>query len=112
MNAAIWFLLAAFGSWVFVTGWFFAVTHARVLRDAEIEFSWMVTVPFYVFLAVGAAFDVLFNWIWGTIIFRELPKEGFFTSRVKRHVKESSGYRQRKALEWKERINKIQPDHI
>lgn len=110
-------------AYVYLVGWFFAYTHARVLQKRDEKFSvWWVEYPLYVFLAAGALCDILFNWIYGTIAFRELPKEFFFTSRIKRwsryaetdrRVKTKS--RQKKydiALDWKQRINRIEPGHI
>ena len=37
-------------------------------------------------LVLGVVSDVLFNWIVGSIIFREFPREFLFTQRVKRHA--------------------------
>jgi len=109
--------------YVYLVGWFFAYTHARVLKSRDTVFSkWWVVYPLYVFLAVGAGIDILFNVIYGTGAFRELPKEIFFTSRIKRWSKYAereqrkvSKLTQRKfdtALRWKTRINKIEPGHI
>ena len=38
--------------------------------------------------------DILFNWITGTILFLEIPREALFTSRVSRHLK-SDGWRKK-----------------
>lgn len=48
-------------------------------------------------LVVGLALDVVFNVIYGTIVFRELPRELLFTSRCQRHLKKSSGRKLRVA---------------
>ena len=103
------FVLFALATYVITVGWFLALAKASELKAAGVVFdNWLVRYPAYVFLAVGAVFDVLFNAVWGTIIFRELPQEFFFTARVKRHVKDGN----EKALEWKDRINKISANHI
>ena len=110
-------------AYVYLVGWFFAYTHARVLQKRDERFSvWWVEYPLYMFLAGGALCDIAFNWIYGTIAFRELPREFFFTSRIKRwsrYAEEDSSRgtkaRQRKydkALDWKQRINRIEPGHI
>ena len=116
--AAILFTYATF------VGWFFAYAYARKLQHNGVDFHkhWVVY-PMYIFLAFGALLDILFNWTVGSLIFLEFPREFFFTSRVKRWVKEADRrdaleakrldlYRYDQALEWKVRINKVEPDHI
>ena len=41
----------------------------------------------YPLLIVGFILDVLFNWVFGTVMFLELPKNGVFTSHLNRHYK-------------------------
>ena len=41
-------------------------------------------------LILGYLLDVLFNWVFGTVLFLELPKSGVFTSRLKRHYKKQN----------------------
>lgn len=99
----------ALATYIITVGWFLALAKAQELKDSGVEFdNWLVRYPAYLFLAGGAVFDVLFNVIYGSLIFRELPREFFFTARVKRHVKNYHP----KAMAWKERINKISPGHI
>jgi hypothetical protein len=45
-------------------------------------------------------------------MFRELPHEMLFTSRVKRHARESTGWRHEKALKWMAFLNVVDPGHI
>jgi hypothetical protein len=40
----------------------------------------------YPMLAIGLVADVLFNFLWGTILFLELPRELLMTARLKRHL--------------------------
>lgn len=94
--------------WIELTGGFFAYTHMRVLHGNGVRFPWYITYPAYTFLVQFAILDILFNATWGTIIFREIPKELFFTSRVKRHYKKGSAT----ANQWRDIINKIDPGHI
>lgn len=100
--------------WWGVTGWFFALAHGAQLRDEGVEFGWIIKGGIYPFLATGVLFDVLFNLTWGSVIFRELPREFLFTQRVKRHLREKyhSSRRGRIAREWQIRLNKVMPDHI
>jgi len=114
--------IALFCAYIYLVGWFFAYTHARVLKERDTVFSkWWVVYPLYVFLSVGALCDIAFNWIYGTLTFREFPKEFFFTSRIKRWSRyaetrrrytSSTARKYETALKWKERINKIEPGHI
>jgi hypothetical protein len=95
-----------------VVGWFFAYAHAKHLKHEGIEHGTLITVGIMLYLGAGVVFDVLFNLTWGSIIFREVPKEFLFTARVQRHV--SSQYtRQRKiARKWAERLNRVDPGHV
>lgn len=97
--------------WVMVTGWFFAVTHAWRLEREDVEFGPMVNVPLYIYGYVGLIWDVLFNATWGTVIFRELPRELLFTDRVQRHI-EGTGRDQMTAWRWANRLNKLDPGHV
>ena len=96
--------------WVGVTGWFFALSRAIMLRDAEQDdlLDWRIKVPIYVYLAIGVVFDVLFNWTFGTLIFRELPREFLFTSRVQRHADDDNP----RADYWVRVLNIIEPGHV
>ena len=69
----------------------------------ELALAWIVTI-FFVLL------DFVYNTIVGTAMFRELPREGLFTARLKRHRKESSGWRLNLA-NWicEELLNKYDP---
>lgn len=53
--------------------------------------------------------DVIFNFIWGSLIFREVPKEWLFTKRVSRHLRTGN---KKVALTWANRLNKIDPGHV
>ncbi|MGI9250209.1 MAG: hypothetical protein ACR2PR_03300 [Pseudohongiellaceae bacterium] len=72
------------------------------------DFGYCVGTLTIMALLVGVISDVLFNWIFGTIIFREFPREFLFTSRVKRHAEK----RTQLGHIWKERLNKIMPGHV
>ena len=53
--------------------------------------------------------DVIFNVTWGTIIFRELPREWLFTQRVQRHMHDTDNHVVRL---WARRLNFIEPGHV
>ena len=83
------------------------------------DFGWVIGGLVIAFSLWGAIADVVFNWVVGTIWFRELPREFFFTQRVKRWSQRAEGssrtidpYRERLGLELKHRLNKIMPGHV
>lgn len=107
-EAVKWLLII----WVSVTGWYFAVSNAQRLMREGVEFSLMVRIPLYIYGYTGLIWNLLWNWTWGTIIFREIPRELFFTDRVQRLVS-SDDYRKRTvAVKWAERLNKVDPGHV
>jgi len=102
-------------SWLILGGIFFAYPTVRRLKDQKDEFGWIVKVPIYLWILLGALSDVVFNVTWGSIIFRELPHEFFFTDRLKRHWYEDNtdNNKQRdRAVPWVRRVNLIDPGHV
>lgn len=93
---------------VIVVGWFFAFAKSKELKDRGVKLGSIVTIPLNTFLAVGYGMDVLFNATWGSVIFREFPKEWTFSQRVRRQYKAGNHV----ATTWRERINKILPGHV
>lgn len=97
---------------LFVAVWLFtAGIHAKQMNDKGLLdgfFKWIYAPLVMVVILV----DVVFNVIWGSIIYKETPKEFLFTTRTKRHLKESKGKRLASALVWKRRLNAIDPNHI
>lgn len=83
LTAALWLL-------------FLAVMALKTARDnGKLP---KVVLPFaYIILYVGLLVDFAVNITVATVLFLELPKEGTVTSRVSRHLKESSGWRQKLA---------------
>lgn len=100
--------------WILVVWGFVAISHAKALRDSGHEFSKWSKLPLYLLLVIFGITDVLFNITFGTWIFRELPREGFFTDRVKRHIKMADfGSRElSKAKYWKKILNAYDPGHV
>ncbi len=56
--------------------------------------------------------DVVFNAVWGTLIFREPPHEWLFTTRVKYHIKHPVTRKYESARIWADRLNWIDPGHV
>lgn len=65
----------------------------------------------YPLLVIGLITDMIYNIVVGSILFVEPPKELLFTSRLKRHINESTGWKQKLAL-WfcKNFLNPFDPD--
>lgn len=105
-------------SWLILGGIFFAYPTVQRLKDQRDEFGWIVKVPIYLWIFFGALSDVIFNATWGTIIFRELPREWLFTDRLKRHwypsdIKFMDSKKQKdRAAPWVRRVNLIDPGHV
>lgn len=114
METFLWTVVVVVGTWWGVTGWFFALAKAAEIRDEGYadDLGQFIKWGIYPYLAIGVLLDVLFNVIYGSWIFREIPKEFLFTNRVKRHVKESKGSRLDTANRWKKKMNIIMPGHV
>lgn len=63
------------------------------------------------FFIIGLVMDVLFNWIIGTLYFRELPRELLFTDRCKRHMKGSGAQLRRATLVCAYLLNPFDSGH-
>jgi len=105
-----------------VATWFFMVSR---LSNMNYDKSWrgvvqlakelglVVAVPLLPSLVIGYVADVLFNATYGTVAFRELPKETTFTARVKRNSRlPDSDHKLKMGLIWKGRLNRIMPGHV
>jgi hypothetical protein len=104
-------ILAAAALW-FGVHWFYIVAMAakEKLRSGQMKsLYWKVMLfPAAVF---GVLLDVAFNVTFGVILFRELPQELLFSSRVQRHYKTPGG-RGRMAEWWALRLNEVDAAHI
>ena len=76
--------------------WFFylAAMHLKHNKENINPVSKIFGYPWILFAYV---LDVLFNWIVGTILFVEFPKELLFTTRVSRHIK-GNGWQSKVAI--------------
>jgi hypothetical protein len=72
--------------------WYAAVMNIKRVRDMG-KLTWMGYVLGYPTLFIGLFLDLLVNWFVMTIILLEIPREFTVTSRLKRHHKESKGWR-------------------
>jgi hypothetical protein len=93
-----------------ITGFVFVFSVKRVL-DSGVWCPWWIKLVARIWLVVGLFSDVAFNWLWGTIIFREFPQELVFTARVKRHAL-ATGWRGERARRWAAFLNAVDPGHV
>lgn len=77
-------------TWLFYVAFMHIKEHQEQNKEA-LGYLWYGVAPFF---AVALVFDIIFNFVWGTIIFLEPPKELLFTARCSRHIK-GAGRRQR-----------------
>jgi hypothetical protein len=72
--------------------WYAAVMNIKRVRDMG-KLTTLGKVFGYPTLVIGLILDLLVNWFVMSIILLEVPRELTVTSRLKRHHKESTGYR-------------------
>jgi len=112
MITVAWFLVTvALASFAVETAFMQLASAKRVLA-AGVPMPLDIRLVSYFWLVVGYPADVAFNLTRGTWIFRELPRELLFTSRVKRHYRNSSGRRLDQAILWARILNAIMPEHV
>lgn len=101
--------LTAAGVWFGACWSFVAVMHAKVVIErGGLSLFWKVNIaPLAV---LGLLLDAAFNVTFGTVLFRELPRELLFSARVQRHWRADKG--DRMAAFWARQLNAIDPDHV
>lgn len=71
-----------YGTFLFYVAFMNIKEHRAKIKD-KIGIIWHGLWPVFILALIS---DVLFNWIIGTIYYRELPKEFLFTARCARHL--------------------------
>lgn len=84
----LWAVLACYGLWVF----YLAVMGLKRARDTVGLSVWAARFGYPV-LFVGLLLDVTVNWFVVTLLLLEWPQEATVTARLKRHNRESTGWR-------------------
>lgn len=110
-----WLLISILAATFVVITAFMQVSSAKRAIEMGVKLPLEVRAVSYFWLAVGIVADVAYNLTRGTIIFRELPRELLFTSRVKRHCRDSaskSAWRYKKACDWRDFLNAVDPWHV
>jgi hypothetical protein len=117
--------------WLVLGGIFPAYpTIQRLKHEGKLkELGWILLVPMGLVFFIGVLADIIFNAIWGTIIFRELPKLSvkwvyvwkiklplpdfeLFTDRLKRHWRGDDEKQKERAASYVHRVNLIDPGHV
>lgn len=106
-----WLLAIPLAPFCVVTAFVFCFTVQRLLDTAP-WCPWWIKGIAVVWYPIGFVADAVFNWTWGSVIFRERPRFMVFTNRIQHHVDHSSGWRHEKALQWASMLNAIDPGHI
>jgi hypothetical protein len=90
---------------------YIAVMHAKAVNERDgLSLFWKVHVLPLALL--GLLLDAAFNLTFGVLMFRELPHELLFSSRVQRHVSVGHGQRFGLAMFWARQLNTFDQDHI
>lgn len=81
------------------------------LKARRDHLPWYVKLPGYLFVVVGYALDVLYNIVFGTFQFKDLPQEFTYTARLKRYKYEYpvTSWRHVKALHVCARLDPYDP---
>lgn len=102
-------LTAAYGLFVF----YLAVMNLKRVRDMG-KLQGLALALGYPILITGLVLDLFVNVTLCTVLFLELPQEMTVTSRLKRHNRESTGWRQKLAAWFEPMLDPFDPsgDHI
>ncbi len=74
---------------IFYGTWFFYLAFMDIKRNtglykSKLGAAWYGLYPLF---GIALLMDVLFNWTFGTLYYREFPQEFLFTARSARHIK-------------------------
>lgn len=106
---ALYVLLAFWSLWVF----YLATMNLKRARDAGglSKTVWVMGVPV---LIIGLLLDLLINVLLMSVLLWEIPRELTVTARLKRHHKQSTGWRLAVVLWFEQLLDPFDPsgDHI
>jgi len=111
----LWLIVSTAGLFWGTCILFIAVMQCKTLYDRdELTLFWkIIIIPAAV---VGITMDCLFNVVFGTIVFRELPREWLFSHRVYRHWNVAPWKEQKRnvaiAQFFVTNLNLIDPGHV
>lgn len=105
----LWAVLACYGLWVF----YLATMNLKRVRDNGGLSPWALRFGYPV-LFTGLFLDIMVNWFIVTILLLEIPQETTVTARLKRHNRESTGWRKSVVLFFEPLLDPFDPsgNHI
>ncbi len=113
LSPMAWGALALLVGWLVFVPMFVTVMKGKDLKKRGYVLHWFFAIPVYLCAIIGWPIDVIvYNFVIGTWVFREIPHELVFTDRVKRHLKGAHIRRRRKAEWWAEHGNRWAPGHF
>ena len=74
-----------------------SIMKMREIKETIYTLHWPVRWACYSIVFVGVILNTALNWIFLTVAFVELPHEFLSTDRVIRHLRHSTGWRQKRA---------------
>lgn len=100
---------ACYALWIF----YIAVMGIKRVRDGGGLSPWALRFGYPV-LFIGLLLDILVNWFVVTLLLLEWPRETTVTARLKRHNRESTGWRKALVLFFEPLLDPFDPsgDHI
>ena len=98
-------VLSTYALWVF----YIAVMGLKRVRDAGQLSKWATRFGYPV-LVIGIVLDVIVNWFVVTLLLLEFPKELLVTTRFKRHMRESTGWRLKVVKFFEPLLDPFDPD--
>lgn len=90
----MWYLIVGVLLTPFTWVLYLSIMNLKRNRDKLTTTAKVVAYPI---LGIGLVLDVIYNFVVGSILFVEAPQEWLFTSRLIRHIEESTGWRKRLA---------------
>lgn len=103
-------------AWLYFVIWFCAVgTYLRLERSGDIrKLPRFIYWSLYIALIPGVVLDFIFNLTYGTIHYRQIPKDWLFSATTARILRENmvTTPRYNKARKWKHILNTFDPGHV
>ena len=114
--------LYVLAAWGYLVLWFFAVgTYLRMEKDHSLRgIPRFIYWSLYTMLIPGVILDFLFNITYGTLHYRQIPRDWLFSGTTARILREDDQQkrwgnpttRYKRALRWQRILNAIDPGHI
>lgn len=107
------YVIAVVGIYVLgLSTWLYYLAITNLIKHRK-QLSGFAKFNGYILVLVGLILDVSVNWIIGTIVFVEIPREFLFTERLQRHKKRPVSSWRHKLANWlcNNLLNPFDPGH-